>query len=108
MILLIEQFWPIILSAFGGIVAISKFYLDWLRIKEPKLKLAEAKKNNDRDSQSIVIATTEEIEKYGFQKFRSNSVTSILLVCFVSFVLLVINIIKFLITRQPITLNQNP
>ena len=86
---MITQYWSIVLTVFGGIVAVSKFYLDWLKIRELRYKLSEAESKKKRESSPIISPTEEEIRKYGVKEFIRNStgssVLSIVIVSFISF-----------------------
>lgn len=72
-----SQFWPIAVTVVTGIVAISKFYLDWLRIRELRLKIEqlEDKKNNSL----IYTPTSEEIRIYSKSLSKSGPVTNVLI-----------------------------
>ncbi|MCP5449754.1 MAG: hypothetical protein H6972_04195 [Gammaproteobacteria bacterium] len=59
------QYWPILLTVGAGFAAVSKFYLDWLKIRELQYKLSEQKEKEKQSSSPIHRPTSEEIEKYG-------------------------------------------
>lgn len=71
MVELMKQYWPYVLLIAGVIGAVTKFYLDWVKIKEARTKIIEAEiKTRDLQFQlkekesRIYQPTTEEIEHY--------------------------------------------
>lgn len=97
MIEIIKQYWSHIVGIAGVIGAITKFYLDSLKIKEARLKITEAKLKivnletqiNRKPENIIHGLTNEEIERYTstplvfkkwFKSFQSSPAITIVLV----------------------------
>ncbi len=72
-----QEFWPTIISICGLIAAITKFYIDWLKIKELRIKIKTSK---EKKSSSIVAPTEEELKIFSRRFENSRRFVSLFLV----------------------------
>lgn len=74
-----SEYWTQVLTVTGFIGAITKFYIDWLRIRELRFKVKEAETKKLQDESTIIIPDLNEIRKYGFKNFiKESSKTNLL------------------------------